>query len=121
MRGPSAGHGDRVAASRLAQMARRSAATVGRLAVVETGSCSAGGTATGCLPCTLAEGGAGEMVAVAVMEPDASRLTETVPDAVVMDAEPAPSLLTVAVAVGGGGVAAADAVAAEAAAVEVAL
>ena len=70
----------------------------------------------GCLPCTLAEGGAGEamVVAVAVMEPDASRVTETVPDGLVMDAEPAPSLLTVAVAVDGGGVAAADAVAAEA-------
>ena len=47
-------------------------------------------------------------------------MTETVPDAVMMDAEPAPSLLTVAVAVGGGGMAA-DAVAAEAAAVEAAL
>ena len=60
-----------------------------------------------------AEGGAGEAmvvaVAQAVMEPDASRVTETVPDGLVMDAEPAPSLLTVAVAVGGGGVAAADA------------
>ena len=69
---------------------------------------------TGCLPCAmgLAEGGAGEamVVAVAVMEPDASRVTETVPDGLVMDAEPAPSLLTVAVAVlGGGGVTAADA------------
>ena len=59
----------------------------------------------------LAEGGAGEamVVAVAVMEPDASRVTETVPDGLVMEAEPAPSLLTVAVAVGGGGVPAADA------------
>ena len=62
---------------------------------------------TGCLPCALAEGGAGEamVVAVAVIELDASRLTtETVPDALMMDAEPAPSLLTVAVAVGGAGV-----------------
>ena len=45
------------------------------------------------------------VVAVAAMEPDASRVTETVPDGLVMDAEPAPSLLTVAVAVIGGGVA----------------
>ena len=50
------------------------------------------------MPCAL--GGAGEamVVAVAAMEPDASRVTETVPDGLVMDAEPAPSLLTVAVA-----------------------
>ena len=84
------------------------------------------------MPSALAEGGAGEamVVAVAVMEPDASRVTETVPDGLMMDAEPAPSLLTVAVAVGGGGVgaaaggggvAAADAVAAEAVTVEAAL
>ena len=85
---------------------------VGRLVAVETGGGSAGGTSvggavTGCLPCALAEGGAGEtvVVAVAVMEPDASGVAETVPDAVVMDAEPAPSLLTVAVAVVGGGAA----------------
>ena len=51
---------------------------------------------TSCLPCVLAKGGAGETVVVTV---------------VAMDAEPAPSLLTVAVAMGGGGVAAADAVA----------
>ena len=129
MRGPSAGHGGRVATSRSALMASRSAATVGRLAEVETGAdaltgvCSAGGAVAatelrgcmGCFPCTLVEGGAGgeaTVVAVAVMEPDASRVTETLPDAVVMDAEPSP---TVAVAVAVGGVAPTEAVAAEAA------
>ena len=65
---------------------------------------------TGSLPC-LAEGGIDEAdgVAVAVMEPDASRVTETLPDAVVMLAVASPSLLMVAVAVAGGDVGTAEA------------
>ena len=50
-------------------------------------------------------------VAVAVMEPDASRVTETLPDAVVMLAVASPSLLMVAVAVAGGDVGTAEAAA----------
>ena len=91
-----------------------------------TVGCSAGGTSVGgavtatelrgfmgCLPCTLAEGGAGEamVMAVAVMEPDASRVTETLPDAVLMLAVASPSLLMLAVAMAGGDVAAAQAAA----------
>ena len=67
------------------------------------------------MPCAmgLAEGGAGEamVVAVAVMEPDASRVTEMLPDAVLMLAVASPSLLMLAVAVAGGDVAAAQAAA----------
>ena len=119
-------------------MARRSAATIGRLAgvteaetgvdaVAVAGGCSAGGGVvigcagavielrgwTGSLPCILADGDIDEAdgVAVAVMEPDASSVTETLPDAVLMVAFASPSLLMVAVAVAGGVVAAPEAAA----------
>jgi hypothetical protein len=46
---------------------------------------------TRCLPCA-------QVVAVAVTAPEASRVTDTVPGAVLMVAEPPPSLLMVAVA-----------------------
>jgi hypothetical protein len=63
-------------------MARRSAATTGRLAGVAKAEVEA------------------EAVAVAMMEPHASRVTETLPDAVWIDAVASPSLLMVAMAVG---------------------
>ena len=68
---------------------------------------------TGSLPCILADGDIDEAdgVAVAVMEPDASRVTETLPDSVLMVAVASTSLLMVVVAVAGGDVGTAEAAA----------
>ena len=119
MRSSSAGYGDRVAASRSALTARRSAATVGRLAeALETAVGTSVGDAgvatelrgwTGSVPCILADDAIDEVdgVAVAEAEPDASHVTETLPDAVVIDAVAPPSLQIVAVTVAGGVVSAA--------------